>query len=38
MNIAFRIPLWLFNIAMEHGPTIDDKNFKNDDLPYLFTY
>jgi hypothetical protein len=24
------ITLWLFNVAMEHGPFLDDKN---DDLP-----
>ena len=27
--------LWLFNIAMEHGPFIDGLPIKNGDFPWL---
>ena len=27
--------LWLFNIAMEHGPFIDSLPIKNGDFPWL---
>ena len=29
------IALWLFNIAMENGPFIDDLPIKNGDFPWL---
>ena len=28
--------LWLFNIAMEHGPFIDGLPIKNGDVPWLY--
>jgi hypothetical protein len=28
--------LWLFNIAMEHGPFIDGLPIKNGDFPWLY--
>ena len=33
--ISISITLWLFNIAMEHGPFIDGLPIKHDDFPWL---
>ena len=37
--VSIIVSLWLFNIAMEHGPLIDDKHdhlpIEHDDFPWL---
>ena len=32
---AVNVTIWLFNIAMENGPFIDDLPIKNGDFPWL---
>jgi hypothetical protein len=32
------VTIWLFNIAMEHGPFIDGLPIKNGDFPWLRQY
>jgi len=33
--LTFTLTLWLFNIAMEHGPFIDGLPIENGDFPWL---
>jgi len=33
--VAYIITIWLFNIAMGHGPFIDGLPIKNGDFPWL---
>ena len=33
--LAIQYTIWLFNIAMEHGPIIDGLPIKNGDFPWL---
>ena len=35
MTIKIIYTLWLFNIAMENDPFIDDVPIKSDDVPWL---